>query len=168
DKFIDVSTWFQFASKKVEQMAKDNGERQTPQSWGAGTAKGIDIGMADINVKKNIILSHKKPIVTMATVLNTDITRDNLDVQNVIEGELTKLNFQGGKSSKLVFISNAKGSEIFQINCQYHQVGEIVIGTVVLYHGDDLLQTIALKSSKNQLQENLRKLVDKITDDLDN
>ncbi|MGZ4008703.1 MAG: caspase family protein, partial [Mucilaginibacter sp.] len=167
DKFIDVSTWFKFASDKVDLMAKDNGERQQPQSWGEGSASGIDIGEADATIKNNIVLSNKKPVLGRCTVANTDLFSDDLQIENMIESKLTELSFQG-KSSKLMFINNAQGADIYQINCLYKKQGSMVTGKLVLLQKNKAIATENINISDNQVKDYIGKLVDKITDLLDN
>ncbi|MGZ3814263.1 MAG: caspase family protein [Mucilaginibacter sp.] len=167
NQFLDIGTWFKFASDHVNLMAKDNSERQTPEIWGTGSAAEIDIGLADDQIKNKIVLSNKKPIVGRSSVFNVATTADDLQVESMIENELTELSYQG-KSSKLVYISNAQGADTYKVNCQYEKNGNNVKGKVVLLKNITPVTSLALNSTNGDLQTIVKQLVDKITDFLDN
>ncbi|MGZ4008704.1 MAG: hypothetical protein ACXVJV_16180, partial [Mucilaginibacter sp.] len=132
-----------------------------------GSAAEIDIGLADDQIKNKIVLSNKKPIVGRSSVFNVATTADDLQVESMIENELTELSYQG-KSSKLVYISNAQGADTYKVNCQYEKNGNNVKGKVVLLKNITPVTSLALNSTNGDLQTIVKQLVDKITDFLDN
>jgi len=166
NRFLDVSTWFKFAAEKVDEMAKENGERQEPKTFGNGDAAGIDVGMIDASVLDKIVLSSKKPVFGKSIVIDTDITDDDLGIGELIEDQLVKLSFQG-KSSKLVFISNSHGTDTFKLNCQYKKNGETIKGKIVLVKNNRLYTERSINTIRENLKQEIIKIVNEVTEVLD-
>ena len=164
DKFLDVTTWFNYAADEVKILAKDIGGRQDPKTFGNAS---FDVGIVDAEVKDAIPLTIRKKIFTRSRFIeNEELLNDDLDIGSLVDKELTDVSARGNE--KLVYIPNNTMIGGYSIRGKYEVKDDSIHVKVSLFKGQkDRIDQFEFDASIVKKDELAQKIVERVERSLD-
>jgi WD40 repeat protein/uncharacterized caspase-like protein len=137
-EFIDVLDLFQFAAKKVPQLAEDIGGIQRPEVRVPGDAESFDIGKMNEDNKKNIKLLSPKPVFVQTNFQHQNKFIDEENLAFNLDERLSELSRTS--NAPIVYMNENKFGGAYQVRGRYEQKGGLTIVDVKVFQ-DDVLKS---------------------------
>lgn len=130
-EFIDVLGLFQFAAKKVPQLAEDIGGIQRPEVRVPSDVASFDIGKMNDVSKQEIKLLSPKPVFVQTIFQNETEYLDDAEIGLLLDERLATLS--KAQNAPLVFMSENKFGGAMQVRGRYSQKGGLLIVDVKVF-----------------------------------
>jgi ankyrin repeat protein/WD40 repeat protein len=165
EKYIDISTLFQYSREKVPILAKGIGGIQEPQVFSPYGAQSFDIGILTDEDKSSILLAKVKPVFIRSMFMDTEQYSDVLSISKKVN-ELLNETSAKGKESELIFVDVSEYPEAFVISGGYVQSeGEITV-SIKLKKGNE--QELSFSIKAKNADELSQKIIEKVLETLEN
>jgi WD40 repeat protein len=141
-EYIDVLDLFQFAAKKVPQLAADIGGIQRPEVRVPSEVESFNIGKMTDESKSEIKLLSPKPVFIQTSFQDINEFQDGLNIGAALNSKL----METGKSqnSPLVYINESAFSGAYQVRGRYEQTGGLIMVDVKVFQ--DNIKTSEFKT----------------------
>jgi WD40 repeat protein len=133
-EYIDVLDLFQFAAKKVPQLAEDIGGIQRPEVRVPAEVESFNIGKMTDTDKSNIKLLSPKPVFVHTSFQDSKQFYDSEGIGNTVDSRLSKLSKQD--SAPIIFMNENKFSGALVVRGRYEQKGALTIVDVKVFEDD--------------------------------
>lgn len=133
-EYIDVLDLFQFASKKVPQLAADIGGIQRPEVRVPSEVESFNIGKMTDSDKQNIKLLSPKPVFVHTSFQDSDLFYDAKGIGNSLDNRLSELSKED--NAKIIFMNENRFSGAYIVRGRYEQKGALTIVDVKVFEDD--------------------------------
>jgi len=157
-EYVDVIDLFQFAAKKVPELAADIGGIQKPEIRVPVDAGSFDLGILKDEDKENIKIKSPKPVFVHTNFQEKSDFLDVIHLSDMIDSRLLKLS--GQKEAPITFVDEKKFSGAYFITGRYDQDNDEIEVEIRVYKNDVLVESFKKKGG------NARILTDKIMSEL--
>lgn len=162
-EFIDVLDLFQFAAKKVPQLAEDIGGIQRPEVRVPGDAESFDIGKMSEDNKKDIKLLSPKPVFVQTNFQHQNKFIDDVNLGDNLDERLSELSKSQG--APIVYMNENKFGGAYQVRGRYEQKGGLTIVDIKVFQ-DDVLKSefkvdgVSTSSLADKITARLMKMIE--------
>lgn len=133
-EFIDVLDLFQFAAKKVPQLAEDIGGIQRPEVRVPAEVESFNIGKMTDNDKENIKLLSPKPVFVHTSFQDSELFYDDKKIGSTLDKRLSKLSKEN--NAPIIFMNENSFSGAMVVRGRYQQKGGLTIVDVKVFEDD--------------------------------
>ena len=137
-EYIDVLDLFQFAAKKVPQLAEDIGGIQRPEVRVPIEAESFNIGKMNDQSKANITLLQPKPVFVHTNFQHVDQFYDVIKLGKTLDSKLGTL--AKTEESPILFMNENYFHGALQVRDRYEERGELTIVSVKVFEDDKLVE----------------------------
>lgn len=137
-EYIDVLDLFQYAAKRVPQLAEDIGGIQRPEVRVPIEAESFNIGKMTDSDKANIKLVQPKPVFVHTRFQEQNNFFDVLKLGKALDSRLNKVS--KGDDAPILFMDKNHFSGALQVKGRYERKGQLTVVTVKVFE-DDRLKT---------------------------
>ena len=164
-EFIDVLDLFQFAAKKVPQLAEDIGGIQRPEVRVPGDAESFDIGRMNEDNKKNIKLLSPKPVFVQTSFQHQSKFIDDINLSGNLDERLSELSKAQG--APIVYMNENKFGGAYQVRGRYETKGGLTIVDIKVFQDDALksefkVDGVSTSSLADKISARLMKMVETV------
>lgn len=161
ESYIDINKLLDYAADRVPVLAEGIGGIQKPQTAYHRDARSFDIGILKQVDKDKIHLPLEKPLFVRSSIQEEKEMYDYLDLTTLLDSELNQQTARG-TNAPIVFIDVKKFSEAYKIVGRYSVDGDNITIKINLIHEKRKFEQIEIKGNKNNKQELINKIIDKI------
>ncbi len=133
-EYIDVLDLFQFASKKVPQLAADIGGIQRPEVRVPSEVESFNIGKMTDSDKQSIKLLSPKPVFVHTSFQDSELFYDAKGLGNSLDSRLTQLSKE--ENAPIIFMNENRFSGAYIVRGRYEQKGALTIVDVKVFEDD--------------------------------
>jgi WD40 repeat protein len=153
-EFVDVVDLFQFAAKKVPQLAADIGGIQRPEIRMPSDAQSFDLGLLKDEHKAKIVIKSPKPVFVQTNFQENKDYDDKADLGSLVDSKLIR--FSSQPDAPIFFVNEKKFSGALVVRGRYDMKDEEIKVELKVFRDGKLLGTISDKGANaNVLAEKL-------------
>ncbi len=159
EKYVDISTLFQFSREKVPELAKGIGGIQQPQVFSPFGAQSFDIGLLTDDDKASIKLAKVKPVFIRSLFMDMEEMTDALSLTKKVD-EMLNEEANKGSNSNLIFVDVREFPEAYKLTGSYTQDNELINLNLVITQKE---QKIKVKLEAKNMDELLKSIQTEIS-----
>ncbi len=131
DRYIDIIGLFNFASKKVPELASEIGGIQKPEVRVPNDLRTFDIGELSTELRSQIVLKSSRPPVAASAFQNEATFTDDLQIGELIDQRLKQIE-RGNSDKGLLFVDQKSFPEAYVVRGRYSETttGISAVGAV--------------------------------------
>jgi hypothetical protein len=161
EKYVDISTLFQYSREKVPVLAKGIGGIQEPQVFSPYGAQSFDIGVLTDADKSSILLAKIKPVFIRSNFLDQEEMNDILSLSKKVD-EMLNESSQKGKESELIFVDVREYPEAYKLTGIYTRVEKGIKLSISINQKDKKTKVEFEAKNLDELLEKIKKEVETI------
>ncbi len=165
NQFADVEMLFGYAKETVEQLARNIGGIQRPETITPESSRSFDIGQFTEAERNAIRLESPKPLILRPALQNVGLKFDNLRLSSLLRAELRNVGFvQARGSAPIVFVDAEEMPDAITPAGDYTVNGEELSISVVLVRNNQRVgNEIRVNGKPSEMDALVKELVAKIT-----
>ncbi len=148
-EYVDVLSLFQFAAKKVPELAKDIGGIQRPEIRVPNGVSSFDIGILDDKDKDEIDLVSPKPVFVQTHFQETELFADVLEISHLLDRKLQETS--AIPNAPVVFVDDKKFSGALQVRGRYTNSEQLLIGDVKVFSNNKMILEFKAQGANSQV-----------------
>lgn len=138
ERYIDIIDLFNFASKKVPELASEIGGVQKPEVRVPNDLNSFDIGELSAEGRSQIMLKASRPAVASSAFQNEATFSDDLQIGELIDQRLKKLESENTQQG-VMFVDAKTFPEAYVVRGRYSEEGETIIAKGAIFQGKNKL-----------------------------
>ncbi len=147
ERYIDIIDLFNFASKKVPELASEIGGVQKPEVRVPHDLNSFDIGELGPEERGQITLKASRPAVSASAFQNEATFSDDLQLGELIDQRLKKLESENTEQG-VMFVDAKTFPEAYVVRGRYTEEGETIIAKGAVFQGKKKLADIEATSTE--------------------
>jgi WD40 repeat protein len=166
DQYADVEMLFGYAKNTVNQLAKNIGGIQRPETITPDVSRSFDIGQFTATERSQITLATPIPLVLRPRLTNPKLRFDNLGLEKIFRAELRKASFVSarGDTAKIVFVESDEMPDAVMPSGDYTVDGEtLTINLVLVKNSQPYGKEIVVSGKVADKEALIRQLIEHIT-----
>lgn len=156
---VNIMNLFQYVCDQVPEFAKDIGGVQTPTLVFPAAASSFDIGLVTDEIE--IPLQQVKPLFTRSNFQEEESFKDLIRLSKALDKQLVDAS-SGPSSRGVIFIDVDEYENAFSVNGRYILEEDKVTLQGRLFKGKEKLGDFNISGDKNQSEQLVEKILDKI------
>jgi WD40 repeat protein len=159
NRFVDVNTWFAFATEEVPKLAKDIGGIQKPRPAIPYGGESFDVGMLLDEDKAQIHVASVRPLFLQSNFQDEVRFIDHLKLAARVNEALREVSVRGAGAS-LVYVDASEYPDGYLLTGRYRVAGSSVKVRVTLFKGEKEAANFTVEGITAEIDKVAQQIVD--------